>query len=286
MPEVQSLRTHLITELRDLLDAEQQLTKVLRDFADHAATPALRTALDAHLQETEGHLDRLNEAFTVLQEPAQPKRCEGMQGLIREGNSAVGSVPPGALRDAVMITLAQKIEHYEMASYGTARTYAQVLGEPRVAQLLAETLEEEKAADAKLTDIAATKVNEKAAEEWHQDRAAAGLLEHTAALAGQAVGVGALSVKRAAAAIGLSGKRESRSGGGSATTIQSAASTVKRTVAAASETLSEGANSAVSEVRRITKPIAQSARQVTGGRTKSKAIPSANRQRSKTRTRR
>jgi ferritin-like metal-binding protein YciE len=228
MPEVQSLRSHLLTELRDLLDAEQQLAKVLPDMASGATTPALRLAFKHHLGETEGHIHRLKEAFGALSESAQSKRCEAMQGLIREGNSVMNSTPPGALRDAVMITAAQKVEHYEMASYGTARAYAQVLGHPEVARLLQETLDEEKAADAKLTTIAEGKVNEKAAEEWHQDQAAAGLLEHTAAFAGQAVGMGALTIKRAAEAIGF-GKGQS----GASASVASASS---RTAAVAHET--------------------------------------------------
>ncbi len=117
MAELQSLRSHLITELRDLLDAEQQLTKVLPDFAARASTPALRMAFEHHLRETEGQIKRLKQAFDVLGEAAQPKRCEGMHGLIREGNTVVSTTPEGALRDAVMITSAQKVEHYEMAAY-------------------------------------------------------------------------------------------------------------------------------------------------------------------------
>ncbi len=154
--------------MRDLLDAEHQLTKVLGDFAKRATTPALRAAFEQHLTETEGQLRRIEDAFASLGESSQRKRCEGIQGLIREGNGVVGSTPEGVLRDAVMITSAQKVEHYEMASYGTARTYATLLGEPKVAALLDDTLQEEKNADAKLTAIAEERVNEKAAEEWHQ----------------------------------------------------------------------------------------------------------------------
>jgi len=186
MPEVQSLREHLVTELRDLLDAEQQLTKVLPDFASQASTPALRTAFAQHLRETRGQIDRLKQVFAALGERPQPKRCEGMQGLVREGNAVVRSTPEGALRDAVMITSAQKVEHYEMAAYGTARTYATVLGEPQVARLLDETLAEEKHADAKLTEIAEGKINERAAEEWHE--VSAGFLAQTATMAGRAIG--------------------------------------------------------------------------------------------------
>jgi ferritin-like metal-binding protein YciE len=199
MPVVQSLRTHLVTELRDLLDAEHQLTKVLGDFAKRATTPALRAAFEQHLTETEGQIRRLEDAFASLGESSQRKRCEGIQGLIREGNGVVGSTPEGVLRDAVMITSAQKVEHYEMASYGTARTYATVLGEPKLAALLDDTLQEEKNADAKLTAIAEERVNEKAAEEWHQ--LAGVVIEQAVSAAGRAIGVGARTVKRAAEAI-------------------------------------------------------------------------------------
>jgi ferritin-like metal-binding protein YciE len=197
----QTLKTHLVTELKELLDAEQQLTKVLPDFARRATTPALRIAFEQHLSETQNHIHRLRKALERLGASPAKKRCEGMRGLIREANAVVSTTPEGPLRDAVMITFAQKVEHYEMASYGTARTYAQVLGEPRVARLLQDTLAEEKHADAKLTEIAEGTVNDKAAEAWHQ--ATEGVLEQTAVFAGKAVGIGARTIKRAARAVGL-----------------------------------------------------------------------------------
>jgi rubrerythrin len=128
-----------------------------------------------------------------------------MRGLIREANSVVSTTPRGPLRDAVMITSAQKVEHYEMASYGTARTYAQVLGEPRVARLLQETLAEEKHADAKLTEISEGKLNDKAAEEWHQVSEV--VLEQTAVFAGRAVGICARTIKRRRARSALDAMR-------------------------------------------------------------------------------
>ena len=203
MPHVQSLRSHLLAELCSLLDAEQQIAKALPQLASGATTRALRVAFQHHLGETETHVHRLKQAFEALGESAQPKRCDGVRALLHEGNAVMNSTPPGALRDAVMITSAQKVEHYEIASYGTARTYAQVLGQPEVARLLQETLGEEQAADTNLTTIAERKVNQKATEEWHQDQAAAGLLEQTATIAGQAVGIGARTLKRAAGAFGL-----------------------------------------------------------------------------------
>ena len=247
MAELQSLRSHLITELRDLLDAEQQLTKVLPDFAARASTPALRMAFEHHLRETEGQIKRLKQAFDVLGEAAQPKRCEGMHGLIREGNTVVSTTPEGALRDAVMITSAQKVEHYEMAAYGTARTYATVLGEPRVASLLDDTLSEEKRADTKLTDIAEGKVNQRAAEEWH--RVGAGLLEQTAVFAGRAVGIGARAVKRAADTVGLG--RNQRTNRSISNIGEQVTSSVGGAIAAASHMAGDIASSARSQARRV-----------------------------------
>jgi ferritin-like metal-binding protein YciE len=243
MAKLQSLRAHLIAELRDLLDAEQQLTQVLPDFADRASMPALRTAFEQHLRETEGQIHRLKQAFEALGELAQTKRCEGMHGLIREGNAVVNSTPEGALRDAVMITSAQKVEHYEMAAYGTARTYATVLGEPEVATLLEDALAEEKSADAKLTEIAEGRVNEKAAEEWHQ--VAAGFLEQSATIAGKAVGIGARTVKRAADAVGLGPSGTSKVRG-------QVTSSVGGAVEAASDLAGDVPSSVRSQARRLT----------------------------------
>jgi ferritin-like metal-binding protein YciE len=242
MAELQSLRAHLITELRDLLDAEQQLTQVLPDFAARATTPALRTAFEQHLRETEGQIARLKQAFEALGQSAQAKRCDGMHGLIREGNGVMTSTPEGALRDAVMITSAQKVEHYEIAAYGTARTYATVLGEPLVATLLEETLAEEKRADAKLTEIAEGTVNEKAGAEWHQ--VASSFLEQTATMAGKAVGIGARTVRRAADAVGLGASGASKVRG----QVTSSASAA---VEAASDVVGDVASSVRSQARRL-----------------------------------
>src|SRR3954471_13385400 len=203
---VDSLRAHLVEELTDLVDAETQLTKALPRMAEAAATAALRTAFRTHLQETRGHITRLNQALRELGEKPARKTCEAMKGLLTEGEELINSAPEGALRDAMMITAAQKVEHYEMASYGTVRTYAQVLGEPGVARLLAQTLKEEKAADGKLTTIAERSVNEDAAEEWRaQDED--GLVERSAAWMSDAVGTASRQLagraRRAAASVGL-----------------------------------------------------------------------------------
>jgi hypothetical protein len=132
----------------------------------------------------------LTNALRQLGETPRRKTCEGMQGLIAEGEEMMKQAPAGALRDAVMITSAQKVEHYEMASYGTVRTYAHVLGESGVAKLLAQTLKEEKAADGKLTSIAEGSVNEEAATEWREQEEEPddGMLVRSAAWVGRGLG--------------------------------------------------------------------------------------------------
>lgn len=249
MFEVTSLRRHLIDELRDLLDAEQQLTRALPQFADAAATPALKQAFQKHMKETERHLDRLNQALSALGETPRAKRCVGMRGLITEGNAMVGTTPKGALRDAVMISSAQKAEHYEMAAYGTARTYAEVLGRSDVARLLADTLHEEKAADLKLTEIAEQTVNNRAAEEWHKQ--SAGILDTSAEWMGQTVGVAARTVRRAADAIGFGN-----------VDAEEAVETIRQTANAATDTFTEAAQAVVKRGRRLSGQTVRSARSV------------------------
>ena len=133
MAGIRSLRVHLVDELSDLLDAETQLTKALPKLAVSATSKPLRSALQKHLAETRNHLARLTQALTELGEKPQRRTCDAMASLLEEGDAVVKKTPAGALRDAVMITGAQKVEHYEMAAYGTARTYARVLGETGVA---------------------------------------------------------------------------------------------------------------------------------------------------------
>src|SRR6186713_3487898 len=115
---VDSLRTHLIEELTDLFDAEQQLTKALPKMAASATEPKLKAAFQKHLKETRGHVARLDKALRQLGEKPRRKTCEAMKGLLTEGEEMMNNTSEGALRDVVMITAAQKVEHYEMASYG------------------------------------------------------------------------------------------------------------------------------------------------------------------------
>jgi ferritin-like metal-binding protein YciE len=164
MANLDSLEELLQDELKDLYDAEKQLTKALPKLAKKASSEELRTAFEEHLEETERHVERIEEAFEQLGMPARGKKCEGMQHLIAEGEDMIGEAEDDATRDALMIAAAQKVEHYEIASYGTVRTWANLLGKAEVAALLEETLEEEKDADQKLTTIAESFVNDAAAQ--------------------------------------------------------------------------------------------------------------------------
>jgi len=218
MAAVDSLRTHLVEELTDLRDAETQLTEALPKLAQSASSKELRAAFQKHLKETRTHLTRIDQALRALGEKPSSKTCEAMKGLLKEGQTHMKNAPAGALRDAVMITGAQKVEHYEMASYGTARTYAQVLGEQQVARLLAQTLKEEKAADRTLTDIAEKSVNEDAAEESQsqsQSDSETGPLMRSAEWAGRTSGMAvrqlSRTVRRAASAVGIAQDRPSQS---------------------------------------------------------------------------
>jgi ferritin-like metal-binding protein YciE len=166
---MESLEDLMQDELKDIYDAEKQLTKALPKLAKKASNEELRAALEQHLQETEGQIERLDQVFELLGLPARGKKCEGMQHLIAEGNDMISDAEEDATRDAVMIASAQKVEHYEIASYGTLRTWANLLGKSEVAALLEDSLEEEKQADAKLTEIAEAFVNEGAASEGEEE---------------------------------------------------------------------------------------------------------------------
>jgi ferritin-like metal-binding protein YciE len=167
MSSVTSLREHLVDELNDLLNAEQQLVVAIPKMAEKASRRELKAAFRSHLAETKGHVKRATEALELLGETSIGKACEAMKGLLKEGEELMNGADGGALRDAMLITAAQKVEHYEIATYGTVRTYAQVLGAKGVAKLMAQTLKEEKAADKKLSGIAEGSVNKQAAKEWH-----------------------------------------------------------------------------------------------------------------------
>ncbi len=151
---MESLRDVLIEELRDLYDAEKQLVKALPKMAKAAGNEDLRTAFENHLEETKGHVQRLEQAFELLEEKAKSKPCEAMKGLIAEGSETMEEDFSEPLLDSAIICAAQKVEHYEIAGYGTVAAWSRALGLENVAELLEQTLEEEKAADEKLTEVA------------------------------------------------------------------------------------------------------------------------------------
>jgi ferritin-like metal-binding protein YciE len=163
MATLESLEELLQDELKDLYDAEKQLTRALPKLAKKASNEDLKQAFQEHLQQTEQHIERLEQVFEQLELPARGKKCEGMRGLIEEGDDMISEAEDDATRDALMIAAAQKVEHYEIASYGTARTWASVLGKSEVASSLEETLDEEKETDQRLTSIAESMVNAEAA---------------------------------------------------------------------------------------------------------------------------
>jgi ferritin-like metal-binding protein YciE len=161
--EFNSLRDLFMNQLEDLYDAEQRLTKALPKMAQAANASSLRGAFESHLRETENHVSRLVGIFQRL--GIEPKReaCEAMKGLIAEGEEMIDAKGDPEAKDAALIAAAQRVEHYEMAGYGTVRTFAARLGHPDIAQLLQQTLDEERAADKKLTAIAESEVNASAA---------------------------------------------------------------------------------------------------------------------------
>jgi ferritin-like metal-binding protein YciE len=149
----------LCEELRDIYNAEQQLVKALPKLAGVVTTPSLQDALQDHLAETEGHVRRLEQVFEALGQKAAGKKCKGMEGLLEEGAEMAEQTGSELVRDAGIISAAQRVEHYEIAAYGCAITHARVLGLEDVADLLEQTLTEEKLADERLSTIADQEVN-------------------------------------------------------------------------------------------------------------------------------
>jgi ferritin-like metal-binding protein YciE len=156
-----SLRELFVEELRDMYDGEKQLTRALAKMAKAANSEELEAAFSDHLEVTEKQVARLEQVFRSLGETVRGKKCEGIQGIVEEGKTAMEGLD-GALLDAALIAGAQKVEHYEIASYGTMAYFAELLGEDKAKALLGETLEEEKATDEKLTQIAKGSVNREA----------------------------------------------------------------------------------------------------------------------------
>jgi ferritin-like metal-binding protein YciE len=161
--ELNPLDELLQDELKDLYSAETQIIKALPRMAKGASSPELRRAFERHLEETRRQVDRLNQIGEMLEVKLTGKKCKGMEGLIEESKDVMQELDDEDAVDAGLIGAAQKVEHYEIAAYGTARTHAEMLGYTRVAKLLQQTLNEEGATDKKLTALAESVVNYEAA---------------------------------------------------------------------------------------------------------------------------
>jgi ferritin-like metal-binding protein YciE len=150
---VSTMEDLLIDELKDIYNAEKQITRALPKMAKATTSPELRQAFESHLEETQGQIERLDKVFEILGRSARGKTCHGMQGVLEEGSEVIEDTKKSPLRDAALISAAQRVEHYEMAAYGCVREYARLLGQKEIVQLLEQTLEEEKAADEKLSSL-------------------------------------------------------------------------------------------------------------------------------------
>lgn len=153
---VESIEELFLDELKDLYSAEKQITKALPKMAKAASTPELSAAFQNHLEETKVQVERLEKIFEMMGKRGTGKTCEGMKGVLLEGSEMIEENDKGPVRDAGLISAAQRVEHYEMAGYGSVRAFAQLLGKSEMVQLLDATLAEEKAADDKLTKISKT----------------------------------------------------------------------------------------------------------------------------------
>jgi ferritin-like metal-binding protein YciE len=158
-----TLKELYVDELRDLYDSEQQLIKALPKMVKAANSTDLSSGFEEHLEQTKEHARRLEQIFQALGEPVKGKKCKGMQGIVAEGGEAISEGFEGPLMDAALIGAAQRVEHYEIAGYGTVHAFATVLGEDEAASLLEQTLQEEKETDQKLTELSAD-INQQAAE--------------------------------------------------------------------------------------------------------------------------
>ena len=163
MAEPKNLHDAFIDELRDAYDAERQLTKALPKMAKAATSPILRDAFEAHLEETRGHIERLVQVMEGLGEKVRGKHCDGIEGIIEEGKSVMEEDFDDATMDACLVAAGQRAEHYEMAAYGSLIAWAKAMGHNEGAGLLQEILDEEKAADEKLSSIAEAGINQAAA---------------------------------------------------------------------------------------------------------------------------
>jgi len=160
--KLSSLEDLFVSELQDLYSAENQIIKALPKMVKTATSSELQECLETHLEETREQVNRLDQIFEIIDRPAKGKKCKGMEGLLEEGKELMGEGAEENVLDAGLIAAAQRVEHYEIAAYGSARTFAETLGHEEAVSLLEQTLEEEKHADQKLSEVATTVVNERA----------------------------------------------------------------------------------------------------------------------------
>jgi ferritin-like metal-binding protein YciE len=196
-----SLQELFVEELRDMYDGEKRLLRALPKMARAATSDELQTAFDTHAKETAKQVSRLEQVFRTIGEKARGKKCDGIMGIVEEGNHAIETLD-GAVLDAALIAGAQKVEHYEIATYGTLAYFAELLGQGKAKDLLGETLDEEKATDEKLSGLAKSDVNREALLAAGNEREKA-----PARSSGMMT-----SVRRAATSLGLASKRSSRRG--------------------------------------------------------------------------
>lgn len=164
MDKIDTLENLLLHEVKDIYHAEKQLVKALPKVAKKASSPELKQAIEQHLRQTEGHVNRLEQIFELLGQPPKATTCKAMHGILEEGEETLKLKGTPETLDAAIITSAQKVEHYEIAGYGSLLTWAKNLGRNDIQTLLKQTLEEEKATDEKLTELAESGINQSSAE--------------------------------------------------------------------------------------------------------------------------
>lgn len=160
--KIETMEDLFLAQVEDLYDAERRLVKALPKMAEASTSTSLRQAFESHLMETEGHVSRLESVFRAVEQDPKGHTCDAMKGLISEGEEVISNIDESSLRDAGLIAAANRVEHYEIAAYGSARTFADILGLSEAAALLEQTLQEEKKADQKLTQLAEGMVNDEA----------------------------------------------------------------------------------------------------------------------------
>jgi ferritin-like metal-binding protein YciE len=169
MAQSNTLHDAFLDELRDAYDAEKQLTKALPKLAKAATSPELRDAFESHLEETRGHVERIEQVLQGLGEKVRGKHCDGIEGIIEEGSAVMEEDFDDVTMDACLIASGQRAEHYEMAAYGSLIAWARAMGHDEAAEVLQLTLDEEKAADTKLTSLAEGGINQQAADGGRAD---------------------------------------------------------------------------------------------------------------------